>query len=599
MKNKRILALVFALCLILSLFAGCGQNNANSGSTNASASQGTQSGTGTSQSTPAPQQQSEPADNAEPSDSTAPVEPDSPYHFAKGNFKADEKGLALEKYEYDLPITTTDEVLTYWTSSMVSQYLPEGGFGESELPLEVLKRTGVHIEYDVIAGSTMANTFAVMIASDDLDDIMCSARSYYGGSFRDAITEEGYFINLYDYREYMPNFIYESTYDKTDTSTYRTVFAEDDLIPNFLCLYKEPELNDILFIRGDWLAQIGMKNTDLVTMDDWHEMLVGLKSQLGLEYPMTLYSTLEVSGCYHITCYDTYCFCYGVPRAMIDGGKVRMSNICEQDFKMMSKLNEWYSEGLINPNWASIAGCGELNDQIKNSEIGFLFGGGISIAAHDDVIPEGAPAGWQAMTNPLLYEGQTLHLGYNASRVSWGSAAIAATCPNIELAVSWLDYRYSESGSFLYGYGIEGLTYEYKEDGDIRITDFIVYHEAYWSVIMTMYGLNHITEPGLRISYYLKMDMNKEVPGFFEYVMSTPHDDALTYPTAISLTAEQQEIVTKIGADLGTYVQENFLQFFDGSKPLTEWDSYVDGVYGVGMQEIIDVYQEAYDAFMA
>ena len=599
MKSRRILALVFALCLVLSLFSGCGQNNANSGTTNASASQGTQTGTGASQSTPAPQQQTEPADTNEPDEGAAPVEPDSPYHYAKGNYKADEKGLALEKYEYDLPITTTDEVLTYWLSCLTPQYLPEGGFGESELPQEVLKRTGVHIEYDVVASATMANTFAVMIASDDLDDIMSNARSYYGGAFRDAILEEGYFANLYDYREYMPNYVYEATYNMDDVTTYRSVFSEEDLIMNFLCLYKEAELNDLLFVRGDWLAKLGMKNTDLVTLDDWHNMLVGFKSQLDIEYPMTLYSTLEVGGCYHITCFDTYCYCYSVPRAMIDGGKVRMSNICEQDFNLMSKLNEWYNEGLINPNWASLTGCAMLNDDIKNSQVGFITGGGVSIAAHNDVIPADAPVGWQAMTNPLLYEGQTLHLGYSASRVNYGSTAISASCPNIELAVSWMDYRFSESGSFLYGYGIEGLTYEYREDGDLHITDYIVNHEAYWGMIMCMYALNHLAEGGLRISFYLKMDMNKEVPGFFELVMSTPHDDALTYPTAISLNAEQQEVVTSIGADLGTYVQENYLLFFDGSKPLSEWDSYVDGVYAVGMQEIIDVYQEAYDAFMA
>lgn len=598
MKTKRILALVFAVCLVLSLFAGCG----NGGGTTAPTA------------TPKPSASTAPDNSAkdpEPDKTDAPDEgneaaaqptrdPDSPYHFAKGFFKADENGLALEKYEYDLPITTSDEEITMWTSCMTPQYLPEGGYQDADFPVEVEKRTGVHILYDVIASSAKANNFAVMIASDDLDDIMCGAKSYYGGSFREAVEEEGYFVNLYDYRDYMPNYIYEATYNKAnDRDTYKSVFTEDDLILNFLCLYKEPELNDILFIRGDWLAKIGLKNTDIVTMDDLHNMLVGFKSQLNVEYPMTLYSSLEVAGCYHFTCYDTYCYCYSVPKAMIDNGKVRMANVCEQDYNMMSNFYNWYTEGLINPNWASIGGCGMMNDDIINEKIGFLSGGGVSIAAHDDLIPEDAPVGWQALTNPLLYEGQTLHLGYNASRVSYGSAAVSATCDNIELAVTWLDYRFSESGSFLYGYGLEGITYEYKDDGDIRILDFITYHEAYWSVIMCMYGLNHMSEPGLRISYYLKMDMNAEVPGFFEYVMSTPHDDALTYPTAITLNAEQQNTVTTIGADLGTYVYENYLQFVDGSKPLSEWDSYVEGVYSTGLQDIIDAYQEAYDAYMA
>lgn len=581
---KRYLALVFALLFVLALFAGCGGNNntANKTTNNNNTDKGAAA-----------------TDNSGTASPEATDDEDSPYKFAAGKFPADANGIATAKYEYELPLTTTDETFTYWTTNFTPEYLPEEGYGATALPMEVEARTGVKVEYIVVASAARAENFSVLAASDELCDITCNANMFYSGNFRDAVETDEFFINVFDYRQYMPNYMYEATRDPDDIDTIRTVFTEDDLVLLVYELKKEGQLTSGGFMRGDWLAKMGKTYTDIVTFDDLHEVLMFFKSQLGIATPTSIYKTINVVGCNEWVGYDTYALCSGVPQSVVVNGKVQLANMTQNDLDLMTMINQWYNDGIIDPNWSSYTGCADLNDKIKSSEVGYILAGGISIAAHDDVIPPDAEVGWVPVAMPLREEGQTLHLGYNLPRVYWGSAAISTKCENIPLVCTWLDWRYGEEGSFLYGYGVEGVSYEYDEDGNLWLLDEIVNHPAYWGMIMCTHSLNHVVEAGLKIDYTVNLKINAKVPEYLAFWMSVPHDNAYVFPSGVSYTAEQTAELAKYGADVGTYVEENYMAFVDGSKPLSDWQNYVDGLYAIGVQNIIDIRQAAYDAYMS
>ena len=127
---KKRIALFLAAALVIALFAGCG---------------GAKGGT-----TPA---------------SSAPEETASPYHYAKGNFKADSRGIATEKYDYQLPFCETDETLTFWTVCWNPEYIPEDGFDSMEFPQELKKQTGVNMEYTIVTMDAMQSNFATLVAA--------------------------------------------------------------------------------------------------------------------------------------------------------------------------------------------------------------------------------------------------------------------------------------------------------------------------------------------------------------------------------------------------------------------------------------------------
>lgn len=61
------------------------------------------------------------------------------------------------------------------------------------------------------------------------------------------------------------------------------------------------------------------------------------------------------------------------------------------------------------------------------------------------------------------------------------------------------------------------------------------------------------------------------------------------------MTEEQQEIFLK-HADLFTYMNEMFRKFMMGVEPISNWDSFVQTCYDQGMEEVLNVIQQRYDA---
>ncbi|MDD6189378.1 MAG: hypothetical protein PUB32_07380 [Clostridiales bacterium] len=575
---KRTLSLILAVLLVVSLFAACSSKDTQ---------------------TPTPSQTPDSGSTTTP-DATPDTTPDedSPYNLAAGKFKADENGLALEKYEYELPLTTTDEVFTMWTTNFTPDYIPEGGYGEMEFPRAVYEKTGVNMEYVVVTADKRQENFSVLLAADDLCDIMVGAASFYPGNFKIGVTEEEYFVNLYDYREYIPNYIYEARRNPEDLDTIKKIFNEDDLILCFYELKEVLELNSGAFARGDWLEDMGKKNTDIRTFDDIHDMLTFFKNEKGCETPMTLMNNIELAGAYEFVGYDTYAACSGINTQYVTDGKVYLSNTRDNDRELMTMIHQWYTEGLIDPNWSGYASLQDYDEKLDTDRMGYTSCvRPTAMASHNIYLPEGYR--WEAIAKPVRTVGQTLHMGFKIDRIYWGSAAVATTCENIPLVCSWLDYRYSEGGKELYAYGVEGVSWYYDENGDRRITEYILNHPAYWSMAMLSYALNSIAEPGLYVNYNWLIPANAVAQEYLQDWDIVPHDNEYVYPTGITFSNEQSEILAKYGSDVSTYLSENYLAFVDGSKSLADWDSYVAELNNIGLNEILEVYQEAYDAYIA
>ena len=77
------------------------------------------------------------------------------------------------------------------------------------------------------------------------------------------------------------------------------------------------------------------------------------------------------------------------------------------------------------------------------------------------------------------------------------------------------------------------------------------------------------------------------------------YDGSMEWPEYIVFTSEQSDEIAQYSTDMATYVSENYLQFVDGSKPLSEWDSYVEGLKLTGWYKCLDIYQQAYEDFIA
>jgi len=66
------------------------------------------------------------------------------------------------------------------------------------------------------------------------------------------------------------------------------------------------------------------------------------------------------------------------------------------------------------------------------------------------------------------------------------------------------------------------------------------------------------------------------------------------YPN-VFLTKEEQDKVNKIQTDLKTYVDQMEAKFIVGDTPLSKWDEYIATVQKIGVNELVAIYQTAFD----
>lgn len=76
-------------------------------------------------------------------------------------------------------------------------------------------------------------------------------------------------------------------------------------------------------------------------------------------------------------------------------------------------------------------------------------------------------------------------------------------------------------------------------------------------------------------------------------------DDSMNFPSFISFTLEETEIIQTTYADIQTYADENYTMFKVGGKSYEQdFKAFQDTLYSMGLQDVIDCYQAAYERYM-
>jgi len=288
-----------------------------------------------------------------------------------------------------------------------------------------------------------------------------------------------------------------------------------------------------------------------------------------------------------------------MPAARVVNGRVQYSLTTADDLEAVTLLNSWYSEKLIDPSYASYDDNNQFASQITGGVTGCVAFAPSEVANWEATGMD-PDTSWKPTPYVKKTEDQIFKYGHKASHFHMGSACVSAKSENIPLVCTWLDWKWSPEGSEIDNWGVEGLTYTVNENGDKRLTDFVLSDPAGAVWIMILYTNDSLRQPCL--SAHLKM---YAYPGgevfleMFDVWRLEEYYGEYDLPTGITYTTEQTEELNKYSAEIAAYIAENWFAFFDGSKPLSEWDSYVDTIVSLGLNECIAVVQEAYDAYMA
>ncbi len=554
MKNaKKLVALLLVLAMALSL-AACGGNGDSSASSETSTSSAAE-------------------------DSSA----------AEGS--GDEsQAETSETGEFQLPIVDEPTTLSYFVADDSNCAIMTTDWNDNEFYQEMERRTGVHLEMEMVSSADYQTNFNLMIASGTLADLIYVGASYYAEGV-DAAIDDGYFLDLTDLvDEYMPN------YQKVRTSDIQYELLSTTDSGRLGAVYElrqskqGPWLG--LWIRQDWLDDLNLETP--VTFDDYHEVLTAFKNEKGATAPLilnfsgsdgefgTMSGGLNVLNSWQLD----------------ETGKVNFGPYMDAWKEYVTIMNQWYNEGLIDPDFMATDERTADMAKVVTGASG-LFAALYTMPSVYEAASEDSNMNLAPVNPPVKNEGDEIHIRLRDSYTS-GNTAISADCENPEVAMRWLDYLFTEEGALLANYGVEGDTFEFDENGDPVYTDKIVNNENGWTMTQTM--ASYLC-PSAGIANW--SDWTRELAGVREkdqacYDVWSEADDTWRLPSSVTLTQDESTERAALYADISTTVKEQTAQFISGALDIeSNWDAYIASLESSGIERAIEITQAAYDRYLA
>lgn len=554
MKNaKKLVALLLVLAMVLSL-AACGNGGNSSTSSETSTSSAAE-------------------------DSSA----------AEGS--GDEsQAETSETGEFQLPIVDEPTTLSYFVADDSNCAIMTTDWNDNEFYQEMERRTGVHLEMEMVSSADYQTNFNLMIASGTLADLIYVGASYYAEGV-DAAIDDGYFLDLTDLvDEYMPN------YQKVRTSDIQYELLSTTDSGRLGAVYElrqskqGPWLG--LWIRQDWLDDLGLDTP--VTFDDYHEVLTAFKNEKGATAPLilnfsgsdgefgTMSGGLNVLNSWQLD----------------ETGKVNFGPYMDAWKEYVTIMNQWYNEGLIDPDFMATDERTADMAKVVTGASG-LFAALYTMPSVYEAASEDSNMNLAPVNPPVKNEGDEIHIRLRDSYTS-GNTAISADCENPEVAMRWLDYLFTEEGALLANYGIEGDTFEFNEEGEPEFTDKILNNENGWTMTQTV--ASYLC-PSAGIANW--SDWTRELAGVPEkdqacYDVWSEADDTWRLPSSVTLTQDESTERAALYADISTTVKEQTAQFISGALDIeSNWDAYIASLESSGIERAIEITQAAYDRYLA
>lgn len=581
MFHHRIAALILGTALTASLLAGCGSSSTVSADSSAASVSAeatalentTASETDTSGTT---------SDNSAFSD----VEPES-------------AASAADSTAAVLPLCDETETISYWfeMSPMVAGYLNTMNDNITYQYLEEL--TNVHVDFRAVSDETAQN-FNLMVASGDWADIMVWGSNYYSGGAVKAV-EDGVFMELTDViNEYMPN--YSSLIQ--DKDIYPQVIMNDGKIGEIFPIdwgTSKPGTGPI--VRKDWLDDLGIDPASIETYDDYHTMLTRFKNEKGASQALYLGPYGVPYGNYLAAGYGIAAYCdpsSDTGSFYQEDGTIKFGLIQPEFKDYLTMIHAWYEEGLISSDYISHSDIQISAGDVTDGSTGLWYH--MSQIMSEYVAQSGDPSfNSCAIQDAVKNPGDKTQLGnYSDSRVERNSLSISGDCQNIELVAKWIDFAFSDQGSMIYSYGIEGETYTLDADGNPQFTALITDNPD---------GLGMITACNLYaiqtgVGY---VDQNRFLSGYSEaaleagdiWLKALDLDHLKIIPSAAKMSTEDSQIYAAHYANIATYAAENIAKFITGARNLEEFDTFAADIEAMDIESCTACWQNALDTYLA
>lgn len=498
--------------------------------------------------------------------------------------------------EITLPISTDGLELSFFAMPEPVITSKMKGYSEMTVHQTAEELTGVHINWREESYTDPKQKMNLMFSTGDTEDIVWDAWKHASGGPK-KLLDEGLIVSLNPYIEkYAPNL--KKLLQETP-GLLEQISTDDGRIFMFPTIRLDPitRANSGFAIRKDWLDRAGLPVPE--TIDEWYTMLKtfqdmdmngnGLKDEcfVSMGFEKTSQSM------------DNFAVAYGLVAGTdlyVKDGQVKYGAY-EPEFKdFVAEMTKWYSEGLLDPEF-STQDSKQFDSKMVNDMGGAYYGslsgnmGKFITARSDDSEYDLVPAPMPKAPDGKVHTGIS---GYG-QMVPHG-ASICSTNENIVETVKWLDWHYSEEGTALYNWGIEGQSYEVV-DGKNQFTDLITNNPD---------GLSKDEADARYAGGVLTQMPIVEDPEVFLALKSLPQQKAASQLwcqadtswllSPLYFDSETTTENANIMSEIKTYVAEQFNKYVMGIESMDTFDQFQQQLKDMGIETVLANYQASYDA---
>lgn len=477
---------------------------------------------------------------------------------------------------------TTFDVLAVRAINSDDQYL-EGFVKESQ------ETAGVTINWDIQQGSDWGDKKSVVLASaDDLPD------AFFGGNTlgdADIQKNPGLFIPLEDLiAENMPNL---TKIMQEDPKVKALITSEDGHIYTLpKRMPGRPVVGNQFFINQTWLDNLGLEMP--TTYKELEAVLEKFKTEdpnqngVNDEIPMSgnMYRLITIYGCRLSS--STTSYMNWDP----DTKKVIYNATTENYKNAMNYFNNLYKEGLLDEETFTQDGI-QLGAKLRNTDISLV---GVS----DGWLPTlfGSHSEEYVPLPALEAPDGEKYVMMDQDPYGRNQFMITSKCENPGKLLQWIDLFYTDDASVVTYYGDFEKAVTKNDDGTYQILPGKDMAQSSYSEIMAFRdeGPKYVPDGFSEKLHFetldgdgLKLEITKDLE---PYAVEN-------YPQ-VMYTDDEQNRLSTLATDINTFVNSKQAEWVtnEGCSD-AEWDSYIEQLNQMGLEEFIQIHQDALDRYTA
>ncbi len=458
---------------------------------------------------------------------------------------------------------------------------------------KVSEVTGINIEWEVID----TEAFPTYLASGEWPDFI--HQNLTKSQINDYGVLGGNFVNYYDYLDVMPNL--QKTFEdypyikKAATHSNGEMYGLPSVDVSATVTACRP------YVRTDILEAAGLEMP--TTIDEFYNALVVLKEKTG--EASFIYEADEDEGSWGPFLFAAFGTATNMNFDDDGTGKVIFNRTSEQMKLYLEFMHKLYSEGLLDQEYLTME-TKVREELLKKGKWAFTDGRISKLVASD--FPDGEFHIDCAAPFTSEYDDTQVILG-KLGYVQGGGFYINKESKYIEELCKMFDIMYATEevveGSGLLGQsftlGLKGVHWDYGPEGSGTYVEILpegytkthaVFRseEVYWAAAGRRDAFATLipSEPS-----------NSQVRQIAFIKNIIPYQSDLYFPVKLlSFTEDEQYVLDNRLADIQKYYKEMEGKFITGITDIeTGWDEYCATLEKMGVQDVIEVYQAAYDRF--